>query len=91
MLNTNANSIQTPILPSNAPPNEKILMHKRYSNLKYLILSVTQNQTAGTSKNILKIFLKDGKFFLKTTQKDILEVQPAACAHIRHIASTPHR
>jgi hypothetical protein len=76
--NTCANSIQTPIRPSNAPPNKKNLMHKRYSNFKNLILSVTRNQTAGASKNILKIFLNMEIIFPKLTQKDILEVQPAA-------------
>jgi hypothetical protein len=44
-------------------------MHKRYSNIKILILSDTPNQIAGTSKNILKIFLKDGNIFPKNDQK----------------------
>jgi hypothetical protein len=69
LLNTYANSIQTPIRPSNALPNEKYLRHKRYSNLKFLILPVTPNQTAGTSKIIFKKFLKDGKIFPKNDPK----------------------
>jgi len=67
-----------PIRPSNAPPNEINLMHKWYSNFKKLILSVTPNQIAGTSKNILKYFFKRWKIFPKLIQKDILEVQPVA-------------